>query len=59
MLENPPKALILLHMLKKFTLLLSSNGGYNHFHNILRLFDVSPNFPFITSENMQDYYLQT
>ena len=30
---------------------------YNHFHNILRLFDVLPNFPFTTSETMWDYYL--
>ena len=25
---------------------------YNQFHNILRLFDVLPNFPFTTSETM-------
>ena len=31
----------------------------NHFHNILRLFDFLPNFPFTTSEKMHDYYLQT
>ena len=30
---------------------------YNQFHNILRLFDVLPNFPFTTSEMMGDYYL--
>ena len=30
---------------------------YNHFHNILRLSDVSPNFPFTTSETVRDYYL--
>ena len=29
----------------------------NQFHNILRLFDVLPNFPFTTSEMMGDYYL--
>ena len=29
----------------------------NHFHNILRLFYVLPNFPFTTSETMQDHYL--
>ena len=29
----------------------------NHFHNILRCFDVLPNFPFTTSETMHDYYL--
>ena len=32
---------------------------YNHFHNILELFDVLPNFPFITSLTMRDYYLKT
>ena len=31
----------------------------NHFHNILRLFDVLSNFLFATSEVMFDYYLQT
>ena len=31
--------------------------SYNRFHNVLRLFDVMPNFPFITSETMRDYYL--
>ena len=30
---------------------------YNHFHNILRLFDVLTNFPFTTSETMRDYFL--
>ena len=30
---------------------------YNQFHNILRLFDVLPNFLFTTSKTMCDYYL--
>ena len=30
---------------------------YSQFHNILRLLDVLPNFPFTTSETMRDYYL--
>ena len=30
---------------------------YNQFHNILRLFDVLPNFPFTTSETIVHYYL--
>ena len=30
--------------------------NYNQFHNILRLFDVLLNFPFITSETMDDHY---
>ena len=32
-------------------------NSYNHFHNILRLFDILTNFPFITSETMRDCYL--
>ena len=31
--------------------------AYNHFHNILRLFDVLQNFYLTTSETMRDYYL--
>ena len=34
-----------------------SKLSYNHFHNILRLFDVLLNFGFTTSETMCDYYL--
>ena len=34
-----------------------SAWSYNHFHNILRLFDSLPNLPFTTSETMRDYYL--
>ena len=34
-------------------------SSYNHFHKILRLFDVLPNFSFTTSETMQNYYLYT
>ena len=30
---------------------------FNQFHNILRLFDVLPNFPFTASKTMSDYYL--
>ena len=38
---------------------LRNNQDLNHnqLHNILRLFDVLPNFPFTTSEKMRDYYL--
>ena len=32
---------------------------YNHFDNILKLFDVLLNFLFTTSEAKRDYYLQT
>ena len=28
----------------------------NIFHNILRHFDILPNFPFTASETMRDYY---
>ena len=31
--------------------------SYNQFQNILRYFDVLPNFSFTTSETMGDYYL--
>ena len=31
----------------------------NHFHNILRLFDVLPNFAYTTSKTTVDYYLET
>ena len=31
--------------------------SYNQFHNILRLFDVLPNFSFTTSETIDDYYM--
>ena len=31
--------------------------GRQYFHNILRLFDVLPDFPFTTSETNVDYYL--
>ena len=30
----------------------------NDFHNVLRLFDVLPNFLFTTRETMGDYHLQ-
>ena len=29
--------------------------SYNHFHNILRPFDILPNFPFTLSEKKRDY----
>ena len=28
---------------------------YNHGHNIMRIYDVLPNFPFTTSETKPDY----
>ena len=35
------------------------NIEYTQFHNILRPFEVLPNFPVTTSETMDDYYLKT
>ena len=37
----------------------NTSNFWNHFHNILRLFNVLPNFPFTTSEAMSNNYLQT
>ena len=37
--------------------LMHSEVACNHFHNILSLLDVLPNFLFTTSEAMGDYYL--
>ena len=34
-----------------------SQAFYNHFHNILKLFDVLQNFPFTTRETIGNYYL--
>ena len=31
------------------------NFKHSHFHNILRIFDVLPNFAFATSETKRDY----
>ena len=41
--------------INKKSIMISYNC--NNFHNILRLFDVLPNFLFVTSETMRDYYL--
>ena len=35
--------------------ILKKSIYYNHEHNILRLFDTLPNFPFTTSESSRDY----
>ena len=50
--------------IKPFRFGIPAKGGkavnqsfYNNFHNVLRLFDVLTNFPFITSETLHDYYL--
>ena len=32
-----------------------SLSNYNHNHNIMRIFDVLPNFPLTTSETKPDY----
>ena len=36
---------------------ISKYSTYKHFHNILRLLDDLPNFPFTTSETIRYYYL--
>ena len=41
----------------QYLMIMEINVFYNHFHNILRHFDVLPNFSFTTSETMRDYYL--
>ena len=47
-----------LEYVKEFSALeKGSRMSYNQLHNILRLFDVLPNFAFPTSETMGDYYL--
>ena len=38
---------------------MNNLGSYNHFHNVLRHFDILPSFPFTTSETMRHYYLYT
>ena len=48
-----------LRVIKRWAMFTRKNKkemSCNHFHNILRLFDVLPNFPFTTSEIMRDYY---
>ena len=53
---------ILLHNYDSFSFCscpLIKTSSYNHFHNILRIFDVLPNVPSTTSKTMGDFYLQT
>ena len=48
------------HLLLPYIKLLKTQKAvlnYNQFHNILRLFDEIPNFPFTTSETMDGSYL--
>ena len=49
--------LILLPFYFAVILLLEPKKVFNQFHNILRLFDVLPNFAFTTCETMGCYYL--
>ena len=51
-LKNDKLLLCLYYLMIKFE-------SWNQFHNILRLFNVLPNFSFRKSETMRDYYLQT
>ena len=50
---------IIIHLIFYIQYICVHVQAYNHFHNILSLFDVLPNFPFTTSETMRDYYLET
>ena len=43
------------HIPTSTRLMVTTLGKLNHGHNILRLFDVLPNFPFTTSETKRDY----
>ena len=36
---------------------LTESFNFCEVHNILRLFDILPNYPFTTSEMMRDYFL--
>ena len=40
-------------------LMIRTKSIYSQFHNILRLFNVLPNFRLTTNEAMGDYYLKT
>ena len=53
----PPKTVIGIRIIACFLLKYPQTPIYNQFHNILRLLDILPNFPFTTSETMCDHYL--
>ena len=44
-------------LIKNFAMISKKKYSYNQFRNILRLFDVLPNFSFTTSETIDDYYM--
>ena len=44
-----------LELLTKWFLKDYSATFYNHGHNIMRIFDVLPNFPFTASDTKPDY----
>ena len=50
---------VFFHTPKKKWLMCQCFWAINNFPNILRLLDVLPNFPFITSETIHDCYVQT
>ena len=52
-----PNVCLLTSTLYTFVFLNEQERRINHIHNILILFDVLPNFLFITSETMDHYYL--
>ena len=51
------KVFIGIRIIACFLLKYPQTPIYNQFHNILRLLDILPNFPFTTSEMMCDHYL--
>ena len=51
------KSLLLSQLSRNIALWKTFYLTYNQFNNILRLFDVLPNFPFTTSQTMGDFYL--
>ena len=51
------KAITEVRTLTRIVKINISDHVLNHFHNILRLFDVLSNFLFTISKKMRDYYL--
>ena len=58
-IQKQQNMLKIVYFLGKIQTLRVNNSKCSIVHNISRLFDVLPNFPFPTSETMGDYYLQT
>ena len=54
-LRKGPASLLKTHSGTVLSFCLCKSITCNPFHNILRLFDVLPNFPFTASETIRDY----